>query len=346
MSLPYRTRRKLSRIGMVLAAVLTVGIFTWLCWVVWLERYVVYSGSSATLDFSVSALELDGELAQPPVAEENVPIYYNEGSDALFVTTELTQLTGYYITTNDIKTQLDAIMTNIQRLDPGTAVMIDVKDNYGYFWYNSTLDDAIVAGMADQVEKLVDALQKRGCYLIARVSSLRDWIFVDKNPSCCLKKGSYGWLDPQGYYWMDPTNATAINRITSIVAELREFGFDEVLLSEFRFPVSDQYTFKEDKSLALQTAMDKLIKACSANNFVLSFALEDLSLELPAESRCRIYLENVDASAIETKASQLKVDDAKIQAVFLSPTNDSRFNSYSVLRSIDLLDIIQAQQEG
>lgn len=346
MSLPYRTRRKLSRAGMIATAVLTVGIVAWLCWVIWLERYVVYSGNSATLDFSVSAQELTGEVARPPVAEANVPIYYNEGSDSLNISSDMTQINGYYITNDDMKTEMDSIMTTIQRLDPETAVMIDVKDNFGNFWYNSKLDDVSVVSMADQVEKLVEALQKRGCYLIARVSSFRDWIFVDKNPSCCLKKGSYGWLDPQGYYWMDPTNATTTTWITSVVAELKEMGFDEVMLADFRFPVSDQYIFNGDKTQALQEAMNKLITACSASNFVLSFGVEDLALELPAESRSRLYLENVDAASVESKASQLNVEDPKLQAVFVAETNDSRFDNYSALRSISLADMIEAQKQG
>ena len=41
MSIPYRTRRVLNRLGIVLMIFLLVGVIAWLCWVVWLERYVV-----------------------------------------------------------------------------------------------------------------------------------------------------------------------------------------------------------------------------------------------------------------------------------------------------------------
>ena len=34
MSIPYRTRRVLNRVGIVLAALLLVGIIAWLCWVI------------------------------------------------------------------------------------------------------------------------------------------------------------------------------------------------------------------------------------------------------------------------------------------------------------------------
>ena len=40
MSIPYRTRRVLNRLGIVLMIFLLVGVIAWLCWVVWLERHV------------------------------------------------------------------------------------------------------------------------------------------------------------------------------------------------------------------------------------------------------------------------------------------------------------------
>lgn len=350
MRIPYRTRRRIGRIGMVLTLVLTIGLVAWMCWVVWLERYVVYSDGKATLDFSVSAQELVGEVAKPPVAEENVPIYYNEGSDALNITTDLTQLNGYYININDMKSSMDAIMTTIQRLDPDTAVMLDMKGGYGSFYYNTNLEEGIVSASTDiaSVEKLVDALKKRGCYLIARVSSLPDYNFGNDHVSSGLymlnRKGL--WMDDDGFFWLDPTNATTTNWLTSVVTELRELGFNEVVLADFRFPDSDKYIFDGDKTIALQEAAAKVITACSANNFTISFAVADPALELPAESRSRIYLEDVAATNIDSKISQAKVPDPKTQVVFVVNTNDSRFDSYSVLRSIDLAEVVEAKKEG
>ena len=83
MSIPYRTRRVLNRLGIVLMIFLLVGVIAWLCWVVWLERYVVYTADGASLDFEHSAQDIIGEVATPPVAQQNISIYYNEGSDAL-----------------------------------------------------------------------------------------------------------------------------------------------------------------------------------------------------------------------------------------------------------------------
>ena len=349
MNIPYRTRRVINRVGIIVLALLLVGILAWLCWVVWLERYVVYSGDSATLDFSVSAQELTGEVARPPVAEANVSIYYNEGSDALNTSNEMTKLSGYYIDIDMMQTDMDNIMTTIQRLSSDTAIMSDMKGAYGSFYYSSTLEDALISASTDidAVAKLLTAIQKKGFYTIARISSLRDYNFgLNHVTSGLYMLNRAGlWMD-QGFYWLDPTNATTTSWITSIVLELKEMGFDEVMLADFRFPNSTEYIFNGDKPAALQEAAAKLISTCGSSDFTLSFGVDDPTFALPADSRCRIYLEGIDAGTVETKISQVTVADPEIQVVFVAETNDTRFDNYSVLRSLSMADVIEAQKSG
>ncbi|MFR3324977.1 MAG: hypothetical protein ACLTR8_10840 [Oscillospiraceae bacterium] len=73
MSIPYRTRRVLNRLGIVLMIFLLVGVIAWLCWVVWLERYVVYTADGASLDFEHSAQDIIGEVATPPWRSRTFP---------------------------------------------------------------------------------------------------------------------------------------------------------------------------------------------------------------------------------------------------------------------------------
>ena len=69
MSIPYRTRRTLRRLGVLAAVLLTVGVIAWLCWVLWLQRYVVYVDDGAMLDFNVSSNDIWGEEAVEPKVE-------------------------------------------------------------------------------------------------------------------------------------------------------------------------------------------------------------------------------------------------------------------------------------
>ena len=80
MVLPYRTRRMLKRLGITALIVLLVAAVVWLCWFLWLGRYVVYTrDQGAKLDFNRPSTEITGQQAVAPPPSEPVSIYFNEG---------------------------------------------------------------------------------------------------------------------------------------------------------------------------------------------------------------------------------------------------------------------------
>lgn len=347
MSIPYRTRRVLNRLGTLLLILLLIGVLAWLCWVIWLQRYVVYTDGGATLDFSRSSNDVSGELAVEPVAEANISIYYNEGSDAINTSNDLTQLNGYYITSDMFQSDISSVLTMIERLPSGTPVMIDMKGPYGSFFYSSQLNDAIISQSTDieAVADLVQRLQTKGFYTIARVSAFRDYNYGLNHVSSGLYMLSRAglWADENGMYWLDPTNSTTTSWIASVVLELRGLGFDEVLLSNFCFPNSSNYIFSGDKDEALQTAAAKLLAACSSDSFTLSFCVDNAEFLLP-DGRCRMYLENVDASNLSATAAKVTFDDAEARLVFLSEAADTRYDEYGVLRSLNVAEEVEARK--
>ena len=349
MSLPYRTRRRISRIGTAVLALVLVLAVTWLCWVIWLERYVVYTDDGATVDFELSANELSGEVAVPPVAAENISIYYNEGADAINVGNEMTKLNGYYIDADMLQYDMNGVLEDIDRLPSGTPIMIDLKGGYGSFYYVSQLPDALQSSSVNvsNVENLISKLQNKGFYTIARISAFRDYYYgLNHVPTGLYMLSRAGlWADTGGCYWLDPTNAAALNWVSSIVLELRNKGFNEVVLTDFRFPDSDQYIFNGDKNEALLKAANSLMDTCLNDKFVLSFSVADPTFSLP-DGRCRIYLENVDPKQVGATAAQVTIADPEVRLVFVAETNDTRFDDYSVFRSIRAAQELEEQKAG
>lgn len=347
MNMPYRTRRVLKKLGILVMTVLIIGVIAWLCWVIWLQRYVVYTDGGATLDFSVSSNSLQGEEAVEPKSEANVSIFYNEGDDAIDTSHELSRLSGYYITNEMCKTDMASIQVQLERLTSDTAIMLEMKGPYGSFFYPSNLGGTISASTdVDAVAELVTQMKRKGFYTIAQVSAFRDREFGDQNVPCGLYMLSRAglWMDSGGMYWLDPTNATVTNWIASVVLELRDMGFDEVLLTNFCFPDSDQYIFNGDKTEALQNAAKSLVASCGASDFVLSFGVTDPTFQLP-DSRCRMYLSDIDPNTIATTAAQVTFDDADIRLVFLCETGDTRYDDYSVLRSLSVAEEVEARKQ-
>lgn len=349
MNIPYRTRRRLNRLRVVGMIALVIGVTAWLCWVIWLQRYVVYTNDGARLDFSVSSNDLIGEIPVERVAEAKVSIFYNEGADAIDTSHELSQLDGYYITNEMVKSNLPDIQVQMERLPAGKAMMIEMKGPYGSFFYDTKLSNATISASTDinAMSNLVTRMKSKGFYTIAQVSAFRDREFGDKNVPCGLYMLSRAglWMDKGGMYWLDPTNATVISWITNVVLELRDMGFDEVLLTDFCFPDSDQYIFNGDKELALQAAAKQLMDSCSSSKFVLSFGVKDAKFFLP-DGRSRMYLTSSDPNTISQTISQVEFEDPEIRLVFLCETGDTRYDNYSVLRSLNVAEEVEARKAG
>ena len=348
MSIPYRHKRLLSRIAVLLSFLLVIILVSWLCWVVWLQRYVIYTDEGAELNFSLSSYEISGKEAVEPQAQQNVSIFYNEGANAIDTTHEMTQLNGYYITSDMFQQDIDYVMLQVERFPAGTPVMIDMKGGFGSFFYNSTLSDAVISASTniEKVSQLITRLHTKGFYTIARISAFRDRSFGETHVSSGLymlnKRGL--WMDSDGMFWLDPTNSTTTSWITSQVLELRDMGFDEVLLDNFCFPKSDKYIFNGDKAGALQSAAATLMSTCSSNKFVLSF-LADPGFILP-DGRTRLYLKGVSAAGIAQSASQVDITDPEIRLVFLAESGDTRYEKYSVLRSLHVAEEVEARKNN
>lgn len=335
MTIPYRTRRTLRRVGIGLLVVLVVAMAVWLCWVIWLERYIVYSRDGATLDFDRSVEELEGELAVEPTAGQPIGIYYNEGSDAVEISTKLERMSGYYADAAALR-DMSSVRARISELPSENPVMLDVKNIKGAFFYSSavgqTRDENIDTAAMDQ---LIGDLAKSNRYLIARLPGLRDWNYglEHVDDGLFLNDGAGLWMDDDGCYWLNPEASGTMTYLMRIVTELRQLGFDEVVFTDFRFPDSDQYAFEGDTFASLTNAAQNLVSSCTTESFAVSFESSGSSFPLP-EGRSRLYLENVDASAVDTAAGEVNITDPEIRLVFMADSNDTRYDVYSVMRPL------------
>ena len=256
MNLSYRTRRRLQTLGIVALVLVLVAVAVWLVWLLWLDRYVIYTRSAASIDFNKPAGQIAGQIAVPPEDNGTVPIYYNDGSAAVNTSTELKQMLGFYADGAALRNDLAGVTAQIKSLPAGTPVMLDLKNISGYFYYSTkvgmTSSEVDIAAM----DQLISYLRSSNLYTIARIPALRDYNYGLNNVPCglFLPSGIGLWMDDDGAYWLDPANAGTQNYLIQIISELKTLGFDEVVLSEFRFPISDGYTYDGDKTEALNSA--------------------------------------------------------------------------------------------
>ena len=348
MRIPYRTQRKLKRIGLAALIIAMIALIIWFCSVIFLERYVVYTRQGAHLDFSVSPEDIRGEVASPPVGQLNVSIYYNEGENAMNSNAILKKLDGYYIDAEAMSSlHMTEVWEALKVVPKETPIMIELKGANGLFYYNSTLADAVKANnvSTDAVSELIKELQKKGYYTIAKVSAFRDYNYGLNHVSHGLPVigTPYLWPDAGNCYWLQPDNENVLSWIATFVKEIKDMGFNEVLLSNFQYPVTDKVAVPENKDEILAASAKKLLEACGDETFTVSFGVADSSFPLP-EGRCRAYLENVDARSVAAQLEKTKIPEPSIKLVFVAKTNDTRYGQGSVLRPISAAEVLEAQK--
>lgn len=343
MNIPYRTRRRLRGIGTVALFLLMAFIIGWFCWVIWVERYIVYTRDGASIDFSLSAEVSAGEVAVPPAVGEGPDIHYNEGDNAINTSTELAQIIGYYISADMLTEDLAGVQARVATLPSNTAVMIDMKSGYGSFYYNSELADAVISTSVNvsAIEELITQMNNKNLYLIARIPAFQDYSYALNHVSSGITFSGGGgalWMDNEGCYWLKPTDSAAVGWLTSIVLELRGMGFDEVVLDDFIVPDGQRVVYDGDEQADLSATAEKLVTTCSTTYFTVSFTVSSATFPLP-EGRCRMYLSGVSGKDVEITAAQSTLTDPQIRMVFLAETNDTRFDEYSVLRPLHMIEL-------
>ena len=339
MSLSYRTRRRLRHSLIAAAIVLCLSLTVFIGWLIWIDRFIVYTREGAKLDFTLSQLSSEGEPAKPPSFSEPIKIVVEDSDDKHSQTIiEQVSIKGYYIESNDLKEDIPGLIEKLKSLPAGTAILMDMKNIKGTFYYPTTVGNTVSKEIdQEQMSQLLEFLSTQDLHAIARVPAFRDWEYGLHNvPQGLPKKGANGalWLDDKNCYWLDPANDEVLGYLIRIVTELKSLGFDEVVFSEFRFPDTDKIKYDGNKAEALSNAAATLVEACASERFFVSFQSTDYAFPLPNGST-RLYLQNVPAAEIPLVRQQAVTKQPDIQLLFLTETNDTRYDDYCVLRPLE-----------
>lgn len=333
MTIPYRTQRVLKRILLIVLSALVVLGAIWICWLLWVQRYLVYTADgSVRLDFDLPPISAGTPAVKPE--DPDISIRFDQNDEMLGTATELAQMEGYYVELSDLQ-DIAKVKAQIQALPTGTAVMVDVKNIKGAFYYSSAVGSTRSAEInAEQFDELITTMKRSGMYAIARLPALRDYNYgLNHVPDGVHhSSGQYLYMDDDGCYWLHPGSEGTLSYLTQIIMELKAIGFDEVVLDDFCFPNTTSIRTDGDKAELLTRAADILLKTCATDRFAVSFVkTEDFTIP---EGRSRVYMPGLDAAQAAAAAQSSGVSDTAVKLVFLTELHDTRFNVYSVLRPL------------
>lgn len=144
------------------------------------------------------------------------------------------------------KEALDAALENAKKADFGT-VIIPLKDTAGNLLYKTQIEKINNLAQIGQgtlsAKDIADAVKSKGLVPKAVISSLMDKIapvYVDDVGYYFLGDSIISWYDDDpaknGKPWVDPFRTGAKNYFSEILKELKTAGFEEIALSELRYP--------------------------------------------------------------------------------------------------------------
>lgn len=337
--LSFKNRQNLARAAKTALIVLLILTVIWVCWVVWADRHIVYTRDGAQLDFSLTEESYgEGILALPPENQETVSVYYDMGDEDKDMASVMSRLEGYYITAKMLAEDIDTVRAAVSVLPVGSAVMVELKNIKGNFYYSTQLKGAKTDKNVDTeaVDRLLADMNERNLYTIATVPALRDRAYGLSHTNIGLPYlggGGALWLDDQNCYWLNPGKSGTQSYLQNIAAELRDLGFDEVMFSDFRFPNTSELDYSGDKVENLQKAAKALVEKCTTDTFALSFLTTDSTIQA-VSGRSRLYLEHDEAAKAAGAAAKYAVENPAVDLVFITDSYDTRYEEYGVLRPI------------
>ena len=336
--LTWRTRRRLKTAAIVLGSIAAAAVLVWLCWILWLGRFVVYSREGVRLDFEW--VTPGSYVAAVPPEEMPIHIVYDDGNEMVVERSkELEQLTGVTVSIDLLSGDIAQLDQLIRQLPKGTAILLELKSGTGSFCYETAMPNATVSGDVDveALGELLKYLAKADYYTIASIPAFRDRAYGLKNTSCGIhhSSGRYLWSGDDRCYWLDPAKNGTRSWLVEIASELRDLGFDEVLFTDFCFPPTTDILYEGDKVTALNEAAQHLVYNLATEDFCVSFLCNEEGFILP-EGRARLYRSNVDASQAQSTAAASGVAEPTINLVYLTEAMDTRYDAYGVLRPLSL----------
>ena len=337
MAISYRTRQRLRRAGVAALTAGIVAVVVLFCLLLWLRRFVVYTDEGVKLEFPHAATP-PAQSPQTPEPVPSVPIIFDDSP----FQEGLSQLSGYYLDPQDLMKNPATVQSFLENLPAGTPVMLDLKGYRGYFYYPSGV--GLTTSGSYDMEKMrafLSWLTDSDLYVIARISTLRDFDYAYHDPAVGLPLANGALYSDRGTYglgyWLNPANEKVQNYLIQIIRELRNLGNDEVVLQNFCFPDTDSIVFNGDKAQALQDAAEKIIAACRTEQFALSFSSSDPSYVLPDEN-CRLYLEDIAPSDAQIAWDKVQMENKRIYLVFLAPGTDTRYEiENGIMQTLDLI---------
>ena len=277
----YRGKRKKKNRVLIPAAVLLGLISLVVVLFYGMQKYAVITKDSVRVEPPIlgemeelTGVSEGGERELEAMAEVSVtfeePDYSRVEADAGY---GMKQMRAIFVKADDFT--VDKITEYAARLNVGNALVIEMKPASGVIKWDSKAWSATAFSLAgspltEEMKTLLATLKENKVYLVAQISICRDELYASRSTVVTLRNDAgFNYMD-EGGYWLDGYSLDLLDYTVTMVRELYELGFDEVVLANVVHPVLPEGT-KVLYSREMSTPQSPVNAICG---FALSVAEE------------------------------------------------------------------------
>lgn len=195
-----------------------------------------------------------------------------------------------------------------KKIEEGSAeaLVLPMKNSDGNFNYTSKLYYKSVKDLASDLTNIITRAVNEDVHLIAGFSMYRDSNFSAKNADTAIKKANgANWIDYDDKAWVSPYSDVANIYYTQLITEVFSLGFEEIILSDFHFPVDGDYSsIVQDSSMTKEEIL--LSRLTSFSNLgTINILLSDDALT----DKNYISGENIETLSQNSNKIYIKVEN-------------------------------------
>ena len=315
----YRNKLLLRRTLIILLIAAALAALLMLIIYVYLGRYVIYTEDGAYFSFD------------PPEVAAATPYDPPKPASIELVTGEPVE-PGTVLGDTDVElkdTEIHGVLLDYATLRDGSTL---TKVELGADGSNTLVMEMKIADAeiltTNAVRQLLSRANNQDVWTVGILSCLADSEFVESNSSAGLNiSGGARFLGKKQTYFLDPANDAAIAHVVEQILQLKDMGFDEVLLDDFYMPTSSDLDYNFGNRTAadvIAQAYEKVITAVDDQcriSILVTDPTEGHQLQSKAE---RLYVLFNDGSTAKAYADRV----GQRFLVFVTDSHDTRFDEY------------------
>ncbi len=312
----YRGKRKYGWLISLLLFLLILAFMAGM-WVFYdMQKYIVYEKDGLRLDLSGGGIAVDeggdsGEedILAPPVTDAQIVVELPDFSDMKsMVRSDLGDIQALHVSGENMSAQNLAYYPSLlaESQVKYNCLVLHMKGIDGNLGYFSTIDMTNSYGVngTESLKETLAALKEYNIWLVAEISCLADSAMAVRNAPLSLKNATGGVLSDDMGCWLDPYNSSVRGYIVDLMAEMKDMGFDEVLLTNVRLPADTVIQYSQP-----MTAMPDAVSAVSSMSRHLREQADEIGIYLSAELDGKALRENKGADIGQDAEFFFKVFD-------------------------------------